>query len=424
MQSHRPKRALSKPSDDNILGISWKEERELRKAMYVSLRQQHQSSSDYGSRLKSLRSRLHSPIKSSVKNVPTKRRKSLTSAYLLKLRRTVRSNRNSNDSALSFGSHSSSESVSIKANCSKSYSAVIKPTRTRTKLLDSKRNKCSQELLCNTLKRTRATVSSCSQDMNAKAMGISQKKRSLTPDLLTSHRPTLMNASNDLKTSPKILPYSSAAIPKKNHMIRPGRPSKSTFNTCSKKCTESSSFSNSDQHLPLKCKNSASQTEDGPSSWSVSVHDFIDFLCYNGCTFDKKLNNTNSTSVNSLNTLGRNACNFLNSVASDHCLPLSRTHSLESYSGVVCSSSPCSSIKQTFKSPNCSPTKFAVPIAKKVASIDVTSNIHPSSVDQDRSSIREANSTKSSEDTSPTTKRSNGSATVISNKKSGLNGHL
>lgn len=39
MRSRRPKRAPIKTSDDSILGISWKEERELRKAMYVSLRQ-------------------------------------------------------------------------------------------------------------------------------------------------------------------------------------------------------------------------------------------------------------------------------------------------------------------------------------------------------------------------------------------------
>ncbi|CAH8646434.1 unnamed protein product [Schistosoma margrebowiei] len=43
---HRPKRALSKTSDDNVLGISWKEEQELRKAMYVSLRDQQQTNSD------------------------------------------------------------------------------------------------------------------------------------------------------------------------------------------------------------------------------------------------------------------------------------------------------------------------------------------------------------------------------------------
>uniref|UniRef100_A0A095A4K3 Uncharacterized protein n=1 Tax=Schistosoma haematobium TaxID=6185 RepID=A0A095A4K3_SCHHA len=45
-RSHRPKRALSKTSDDNVLGISWKEEQELRKAMYVSLRDQQQTNSD------------------------------------------------------------------------------------------------------------------------------------------------------------------------------------------------------------------------------------------------------------------------------------------------------------------------------------------------------------------------------------------
>ncbi|KAA3672355.1 uncharacterized protein DEA37_0007597, partial [Paragonimus westermani] len=39
----RPKRSLTKASDDNVLGISWKEERELRKAMYVSLRPQQRS---------------------------------------------------------------------------------------------------------------------------------------------------------------------------------------------------------------------------------------------------------------------------------------------------------------------------------------------------------------------------------------------
>ncbi|KAK4476144.1 hypothetical protein MN116_001362 [Schistosoma mekongi] len=59
-RSHRPKRALSKISDDSILGISWKEEQELRKAMYVSLRDQQQTNSDSntGGRLMTLRFQL------------------------------------------------------------------------------------------------------------------------------------------------------------------------------------------------------------------------------------------------------------------------------------------------------------------------------------------------------------------------------
>nr|CAH8855600.1 unnamed protein product [Trichobilharzia regenti] len=55
---HRPRRNLAKSSDDNVLGISWKEEQELRKAMYVSLRDQQQSNAEANTceRLRSLRS--------------------------------------------------------------------------------------------------------------------------------------------------------------------------------------------------------------------------------------------------------------------------------------------------------------------------------------------------------------------------------
>ncbi|CAH8871867.1 unnamed protein product [Trichobilharzia szidati] len=58
----RPRRKLSKSGDDNVLGISWKEEQELRKAMYVSLRDQQQSNPEANTceRLRSLRSSLSS----------------------------------------------------------------------------------------------------------------------------------------------------------------------------------------------------------------------------------------------------------------------------------------------------------------------------------------------------------------------------
>ncbi|KAF6772422.1 hypothetical protein AHF37_09023 [Paragonimus kellicotti] len=62
-RTRRPKRSLTKTSDDNVLGISWKEERELRKAMYVSLRPQ-QRSTGYRLRLASNSSfRVRHPVK-------------------------------------------------------------------------------------------------------------------------------------------------------------------------------------------------------------------------------------------------------------------------------------------------------------------------------------------------------------------------
>ncbi|KAF8571934.1 hypothetical protein P879_00185 [Paragonimus westermani] len=62
-RARRPKRSLTKASDDNVLGISWKEERELRKAMYVSLRPQ-QRSTGYRLRLPSNSSfRVQHPVK-------------------------------------------------------------------------------------------------------------------------------------------------------------------------------------------------------------------------------------------------------------------------------------------------------------------------------------------------------------------------
>ncbi|KAF7255827.1 hypothetical protein EG68_07015 [Paragonimus skrjabini miyazakii] len=62
-RTRRPKRSLTKTSDDNVLGISWKEERELRKAMYVSLRPQQRSTS-YRLRLASSTSfRVRHPVK-------------------------------------------------------------------------------------------------------------------------------------------------------------------------------------------------------------------------------------------------------------------------------------------------------------------------------------------------------------------------
>ncbi|CAH8871885.1 unnamed protein product [Trichobilharzia szidati] len=58
----RTRSKLSKSGDDNVPGISWKEEQELRKAMYVSLRDQQQSNPEGNTceRLRSLRSSLSS----------------------------------------------------------------------------------------------------------------------------------------------------------------------------------------------------------------------------------------------------------------------------------------------------------------------------------------------------------------------------
>ncbi|VDP89044.1 unnamed protein product [Echinostoma caproni] len=56
-RSRRPKRLPVKTSDDNVLGISWKEERELRRAIYVSLRDQHHPSPGQSWVISKLRSR-------------------------------------------------------------------------------------------------------------------------------------------------------------------------------------------------------------------------------------------------------------------------------------------------------------------------------------------------------------------------------
>ncbi|CAL8085357.1 unnamed protein product [Calicophoron daubneyi] len=76
-QLRRPKRSLTKTSDDNILGISWKEERELRKAMYVSLRRQQQQThaETQSDRLSSLRSKVGSSSASANKQPVSKRPK-------------------------------------------------------------------------------------------------------------------------------------------------------------------------------------------------------------------------------------------------------------------------------------------------------------------------------------------------------------
>ncbi|TNN05994.1 hypothetical protein EWB00_008710 [Schistosoma japonicum] len=339
-RSHRPKRALSKISDDNILGISWKEEQELRKAMYVSLRDQQQTNSDSNAsnRLMTLRFQLVKQPRQTTKLCNTK-------LNMTKLRSTIQFKHVRKQSRSKFVTTSTmflktsnvSERLPHKkiSKCnSGNNKANIKPPPEGNKSCLGKlsqntshiclRNLCHRQ---NPIKNVNDNNQLIDYDINKQissnsAETFEENDQSLnTVPLNYSQRPTLITASNYLKSSLTNInntqrksvirksPYSSVlrngsfrseiidkfaaySSPKKSvHCLkRRSKPAIHPPNRLSSinepgdvmsKCLldrgcESDFQSPCESVPPELCQNDIRRL--------VSVHDFINFVCFHDCS--------------------------------------------------------------------------------------------------------------------------------------------
>ncbi|CAH8635828.1 unnamed protein product [Heterobilharzia americana] len=216
-RSHRPKRALSKSNDDNILGISWKEEQELRKAMYVSLRdQQPNSDSSPCDRLSSLRSGLanqsriaaSNKLKSDVlksrsviqfKHVRKQSRSRLVAENNTFSETSCDKERSIKKDAVKCGSAQSSKPSSA---CSGSKTEIVKVPQTTSHI--QLRNLYHRRKLADESNINNHLDDSSHKDQPSsppKTMGEDSSKR-VTAEPDCGQRPTLITASNYLKSDP------------------------------------------------------------------------------------------------------------------------------------------------------------------------------------------------------------------------------
>ncbi|KAG5444887.1 hypothetical protein CSKR_103599 [Clonorchis sinensis] len=335
-RSRRPKRLPAKTCDDNVLGISWKEERELRKAMYVSLRQKNKPSN--GPQLRS-RKMLHrqaarkysstaeNGFKASAVSLrnPARGREALAKRTAqgklraAKLRATSRLRSDSthigsrSTRANGFQSNKRGLKTEIENNFTDIAAKYQEPTC-------SKRPHVNQHKTPSVLNVARSIVRARSNGHGSKMLHRSAPNCGPSVVTAASKRPTLMSASNDAKVTSTH--YKRPISPKRSRLRSPLKfaPSAARTNDRNRK----SGLPRSERHSvsqpvvttksPLKrgtdspeldtvrperrlfCSPDApvcvpvKRTSDiiprelcqDPEGRPVSVHDFVEFICYHG----------------------------------------------------------------------------------------------------------------------------------------------
>ncbi|CAH8585608.1 unnamed protein product [Schistosoma turkestanicum] len=334
---HRPKRALSKISDDNILGISWKEEQELRKAMYVSLRDQQQTNSDSSAcnHLMTLRFQLvkrphmstHTDTKMSLskprstiqfKHARKQSRSKVVSANTTFSKTSDASERSQNKEVLKCDSNNNKKNVKSTYEDHKSY--LVNPSQNTSHI-------CLRNLYHRRNIIDKFNVSNQLVDNDANKQTLSNSAETFETNSLSSNpipsnysrRPTLMKASNYLKSSPtntnstprksvvrktpyssilrngslrseNVHTYASCRSPKK--LVHSLKRSKLLISSVSRmlsvkeldntfKCS-SNLDCESDSQLISKssCESIPSELWRNDIGELASVHDFINFVCF------------------------------------------------------------------------------------------------------------------------------------------------
>ncbi|KER19450.1 hypothetical protein T265_11782 [Opisthorchis viverrini] len=335
-RSRRPKRLPAKTCDDNVLGISWKEERELRKAMYVSLRQKNKPSN--GPQLRSRKilhrqaSRKHSSTGEngfkvsavSLRN-PVRGREALAKRIAqgelraAKLRATSRLRSDSTHvgsrSTRANGFHNNKGGLKTEneTNFTDIASKYQEPTC-------SKRPHVNQHKTISVLNVARSIVRARLNGHGSKMLH--RPAPHCGPSVVTaaSKRPTLMSASNDAKVTSTH--YKRPLTPKRSRLRSPIKfaPSAARTNDRNRK----SGLPRSERHSvsqpvvttksPLKRGTDSSELDavrperrlfgspdapvcvpvkrtsdiiprelcQDPEGRPVSVHDFVEFICYHG----------------------------------------------------------------------------------------------------------------------------------------------
>ncbi|CAH8673822.1 unnamed protein product [Schistosoma rodhaini] len=335
---HRPKRALSKISDDNVLGISWKEEQELRKAMYVSLRDQQQTNSDSSpcNHLMTLRFQLvKQPSISGPSSTKLSLAKPRSTIQFKHARKQIRSKFVSGNTIFSktrnaserspdkeiFKCDSNSNKTNIESTYENHKQYVVNTSQNTSHIclrnLYHRRNPTNQINVNNQL---------IDNDANKQTLSSSDETfevNNLSSDPVSfnySRRPTLMTASNYLKSnstntnsnqrkpvikkspnsstsrnssfrSENIDTFATCSSPKKSmHSFK--RRSKPLINSVSQLLPITEPDENTSKCFPnLYCENDFQLLSKSPCEpWRddtgrlASVHDFINFVCFHDCS--------------------------------------------------------------------------------------------------------------------------------------------
>ncbi|CAH8605772.1 unnamed protein product [Heterobilharzia americana] len=196
-RSHRPKRALSKSNDDNILGISWKEEQELRKAISLRSGLANQSRIAASNKLKSDVLKSRSVIQ--FKHVRKQSRSRLVAENNTFSETSCDKERSIKKDAVKCGSAQSSKPSSA---CSGSKTEIVKVPQTTSHI--QLRNLYHRRKLADESNINNHLDDSSHKDQPSsppKTMGEDSSKR-VTAEPDCGQRPTLITASNYLKSDP------------------------------------------------------------------------------------------------------------------------------------------------------------------------------------------------------------------------------